>query len=764
MKISKNTALVVFLLVGLVNLSESAFQLENPEKEEGSSFAKVLNNKLNNDQEKNAFFRLATGSTEQKTKELFRVMLETGILDIFSNNRVSIFSDFTEISDENDRIDILKFLSELGFISRDISFSDFRAVFQQFSGLSKVGREGRLESILNSNMLSPEMRPGERIKIIHQLNRSLLGDEWSNGQNFNRALLMAASEFITPEMIADDRCSVISTLGSFSSCEVPRALSSGALQLCTTTMTPHDRLGILNALAQGLNFMGDSSVIEYRLAFSRAWLEEASLQGLVNPDNIFALTHQFLIQAERFGPQPRYGSDENGNRYIRGFSNGEPINVVRGAPIVLGAQANGAALPAARIDMVSQEAISAQRRAIKETYEALATSAETAPVIHKYLPSDGTENGLVVVQVTKLIHLLEVLLQTEKLSPVEQMKTINALLSMGILTDQPDIETLSRIRSLSPKVREVLNRLTGSDTCTFIPRHGISNISSYRHYSHPNLPNIRQFFALVFNLLDQQMGASSDQKVFTKNWLGETFANNPKAWDVFKKAFEHDFPGIKLPGTIGEALEHQPFLETHFASCLEQTLKGEGVSDSVSHKDHHKAIRNLVMSYVGAFKERHTALIEALSMIMRGHNENLDSLEETNRPACAEGAYLGLIKVLQEIPDVNQIIGASLAEIDVVTCAVAGPAATAPSVSVVSLDEVPESSDQTRTLREEQDAAYAASLAADQERDRLRALEQQRIAATERVEAAASAESEETAAERRARIAAAAEARRAGQN
>ena len=47
--------------------------------------------------------------------------------------------------------------------------------------------------------------------------------------------------------------------------------------------------------------------------------------------------------------------------------------------------------------------------------------------------------------------------------------------------------------------------------------------------------------------------------------------------------------------------------------------------------------------------ERLMPVTEALFMVMRGHNDSLLNSAEPNRPACAEGAYLGILKAISEM-------------------------------------------------------------------------------------------------------------------
>ena len=60
-------------------------------------------------------------------------------------------------------------------------------------------------------------------------------------------------------------------------------------------------------------------------------------------------------------------------------------------------------------------------------------------------------------------------------------------------------------------------------------------------------------------------------------------------------------------------------------------------------------------------------LIAALFMIMRGHNNGLENSNEKNQPACAEGAYLNIMKVLAEIEQTKGIMS-NISKIKIELC------------------------------------------------------------------------------------------------
>ena len=685
-------------------------------------------------------------SGNEERDRFINTILETGIFIRASHlslwDRWNAIRTFKSMKNDEEIIKLIRFfLTNSFFDDKSCEISDL--IIRGFSDIPSADRQGFLSFILDSGIITPTMNAGDRSKMVGACLQESYSEKWGLFSRRVMSYIPLASELFVPEMEATQRSQIINILFTShimqsegvcgdieQSLHTKGLLVSYASQLFTQNMTSENRVEILQALCQGRSNV-TLEMLHDRFRSTVRNLQEATHRGIITPDNIFTYTYEFLNR-EANPDQAAFG-----------------INAAAGA---------------ANIDIVGQEAIAAQRRAITETYENLTRNAETASIISQNLPSLGTENEVFVVGAARLNSVLEFLLKTHPLPALQKMKLINALLGLSIVSDQSDSVTLGRVRGLSSEVLSIVDQLVGPDNVRVIPRHAISNAISYRQYTSPGLPNIRQFFGLVYNLLDQQMGAPSDPRAFVRGWLVETFANNLPAWDKFKKSFQHDFPGVKLPGTVGETLEHVPFLETHLVSCLEKTLARQDLDESVTHKDHLITIRNIAKSYSIAFKEKQVPLLEALVMIMRGHNVRLDSLNECNRPACSGGAYLGIAKTLQEIPDVKHIVGSSLANIDVVACG--GGVRQAATVSEVQLGAgVQETLAQERALRAAQDEEYAASLAANMARARIT---EQGAAAAEASSPELSAndlvpQPEETREQRRERLAVAAEKRKTQQ-
>ena len=63
-----------------------------------------------------------------------------------------------------------------------------------------------------------------------------------------------------------------------------------------------------------------------------------------------------------------------------------------------------------------------------------------------------------------------------------------------------------------------------------------------------------------------------------------------------------------------------------------------------------------------------TPLIEALFMVMRGHNGKLLDSTEPNKPACAQGLYVGLLSVLGEVSGNRLLSAAATKKMEVSDC------------------------------------------------------------------------------------------------
>ncbi|MBS0186110.1 MAG: hypothetical protein JSS34_07215 [Proteobacteria bacterium] len=388
-----------------------------------------------------------------------------------------------------------------------------------------------------------------------------------------------------------------------------------ALRLITSAFTLHDFEQIIHVLKR--------IPTEQRVERTRQTLEhlsQARQSGLLTVNNIFNYTYEYLNMRT---PQ------ERGN-----------------------------------IDITGQEALMSERNAIKEAFQNLLMSDTTREIMAQNLPQAGAENEIFRIHLKEIDPIIILLLKNPKLSPSDRFTLTNAFLSLSLLSDKEDSETLQTLRDISSHSKKMVDKLLGEKTTHHIPRHGISMPQNYKNYRLETLPNIRQFFCLSYTLLTALGPLNLDPHEYAKNWLIEQFYKHSRAWQAFQHSFQHGFY-VNFE-TIEETLRfdsEKNKLTLYFVSHL----KGE--SDDKYHKSQYAYLKGFIKSYITAYKEQLTPLLEALSMIMRGHNTNLNSLLEKNKPACAEGAYIGLIGILREINFSHGIVQRNIPHLAILPCA-----------------------------------------------------------------------------------------------
>ncbi len=181
-------------------------------------------------------------------------------------------------------------------------------------------------------------------------------------------------------------------------------------------------------------------------------------------------------------------------------------------------------------------------------------------------------------------------------------------------------------------------RLIGGDT--EISGHYISNNESYREYSYPNMPQIWQLFVLMCQL------AKLDARDFILSYLVEK-CDTPSAFLKWKQPFVQSgqFLEILSYDDLGMALGADRQKGSPFVTCLVELISG---SDILPGRFANKRVHHMLKAYTEKRTHQIMPLIETLFMIMRGHNDQLLDQNERNRPACAEGAYLGFLKSVVE--------------------------------------------------------------------------------------------------------------------
>ncbi len=262
--------------------------------------------------------------------------------------------------------------------------------------------------------------------------------------------------------------------------------------------------------------------------------------------------------------------------------------------------------------IVAQELLVQKRASIRKAYEELATNEATAQLISANLPT---------IETTK-----------EKFfyAAADVKSTLGQALSMNDLkfTDGQQFRLVSAVRSL---------RLLQGDSS--IEKHGISSLESYATYVYPSLPNIRQLFVLAYNLLSGS-NVEQQQKEFVASYL----VNNDK-WNAVKTIF-------KIDDALGVVLQKPNNVVDTLCALMANSNEAEQKMAELQGKNSiifRNLMKGIKKDFLTTKLDKLNPLVEALFMIMRGHNDKLENSNEPNKPACAEGAYLNIMKILREI-------------------------------------------------------------------------------------------------------------------
>lgn len=183
---------------------------------------------------------------------------------------------------------------------------------------------------------------------------------------------------------------------------------------------------------------------------------------------------------------------------------------------------------------------------------------------------------------------------------------------------------------------QTLALLNGDRT---VDRHAISSVESYSNFSYLSLPNAKQLFVFACKL-----AGVIDPSKFVVTYLAENFAD-PLKWQAWKKPFERYFPGILGHDELGLALAADEANGSKFVNAIAEFLKfGETLPCPAANSADLRVMSNLFKAYINNSLERIDSITEALFMARRGHNVELFNPDKINRPACAEGLYLNLIR------------------------------------------------------------------------------------------------------------------------
>lgn len=189
---------------------------------------------------------------------------------------------------------------------------------------------------------------------------------------------------------------------------------------------------------------------------------------------------------------------------------------------------------------------------------------------------------------------------------------------------------------MTENAMQTLALLNGDAT---INRHTISSVAAYSNFHYPSLPNAKQLFVFGCNL-----SGVLNPKKFALAYLAENYSD-PLKWVEWKKPFEQHFPVILSHDDLGLSMAADRANNERFIRSLAEFLQFGETLPCLPHNS--RALRvmsNLFRAYIHHSLEKITPLTEALFMAMRGHNLELFDEKESDKPSCAEGLYLNLMR------------------------------------------------------------------------------------------------------------------------
>jgi hypothetical protein len=272
------------------------------------------------------------------------------------------------------------------------------------------------------------------------------------------------------------------------------------------------------------------------------------------------------------------------------------------------------------------EAITHRRQTIAMEYNRIATEEPTATLISRLLPSFYSSETIFDACYDELNDFIERWFEKEKSDEIT-FRLINAQRTLQLIDGDDEIE-----------------------------HHPVSETSDYYYYKYSgypaDMPRIWQLLVLSWRLCEV------NKHDFIISYLAET-CDTPSGWRQWRKPFlsisaladilSHDELGLALGADQSKG---SPFI-TMLISALDD-------DSTLPSKNANRAWYHLSKTYFEKRTEQAMSLIDTLFMVMRGHNDNLLDENDDNNPACAEGAYLGLLRCVGEMVTGNQFFLASV--------------------------------------------------------------------------------------------------------
>ncbi len=272
-------------------------------------------------------------------------------------------------------------------------------------------------------------------------------------------------------------------------------------------------------------------------------------------------------------------------------------------------------------DVTSQEALARQRETVRDSYIRMATEEPSAGPITKLLPAPDVTDTAFNECFADLDGFFDALLDQEISEPIK-FRFQNA--------------------------KRTLNLINGDES---IEHHTISSVNQYSTYSYTSwdMPNTRQLLVLAWRL------ATVDTKGFVETAIA-VHCDTPEKWKEWRKPFMSNsaFQAILSQDDFGLVLGADHEKGRPFINSIAQFLE-DGETLPVKGRAAVKTLKLLRQGYIMKRAEEIMPVTEALFMVMRGHNNSLLDSAEQNRPACAEGAYLGMLKAISEMSPGNRL-------------------------------------------------------------------------------------------------------------
>lgn len=309
---------------------------------------------------------------------------------------------------------------------------------------------------------------------------------------------------------------------------------------------------------------------------------------------------------------PVIGSGEQQNRLLRfRFDPARPnmtiamfsVNPVRFS----GEHPRDATLPS----FTNQEALIHQRNSIRNYYIALATQEPSAQTIGVLLPSHEEQDGAFAECFEFLNDFYDQLLGN-KTNGTTKFTFTNAQRTLRLINGDRSIE-----------------------------HHPISSVEKYSSYSYQDMPTTRQLLVLAWGLCE------IDLKDFVKYTIAAQ-CDTPKKWQEWRKPFLNNkvFHEILFYEDFGQSLNADDQKKSPFIGSIVRFLQDRAELPATGTQ---KIMKSFYQALTMKKTEQLIPLTEALFMVMRGHNRHLMNQNEANNPACAEGAYLGILKSIAEM-------------------------------------------------------------------------------------------------------------------